>query len=1278
MIAGDVIRNFIEGYNPEGRSEEGVTEFIAMLAAGEIDVQIEKGILRKMAEVMGSVLPFNVSIPSRTQGVQIMKDIADSMRDGAPVDPDKIQKAKARKDKGQEAGDKAQAIEAVDNEDGSVMSTINRENISETAGKEQIITAEAPQYTLNEIFEKTEGRVIVITSDNTGIGNVDGKDVMGGIGYSFLQENLRDGVGFASVNQESVGKVKNMVEKIGKGKDVAVLIMQQNPTAMLGNFYAADYLSEAILKSFPKNRKKVAEEMSKYLLGLTPISNPKKTVKDPSDPKGKKTMLVPDPETAAENKRMIEAFAKGITSEGTKAEAIAEILDNMSFPLRNKIVSSLLPTGYGADSKIFEKGLKGIKPFKPTKSTNYVTRGLANAGFSQVDFWKKYSSPEANTDEYITNAVNGDWGYTYTGFITNSTLDWGKEFQKKGVTHPQFNAKLPSKETFKLDGGYQVDEAFKDVLTYGYNKDKKEYTKPPAGLSKSTSQSIFAGSFQQSTQEAVLELVAQPNTDPFNQYAMLASTQEGKAQIIGELGASKSHKMINKLELARDMEGAGKDKEAIFLATGWYRGLDNQWRSEIRYGHIRKSFFDNIASLGKSGAKDVEFNLADMLDSPVLYEMYPNIKNDYVFVIENMSYLGYHQRSHTKKDKTEGSKIAVSAAAFFEEVNGEYRVKKNRFKELMDTVYHEVQHAVQSAEGVSDGYNELRVQNDVWYSKKRNLNTAKAQLKTVNLLLQEMMEIGEEQMIKNHRTLSYFGEALTMDGRAEDAKNNLGSSNATSNFRWIDSVDPRLIEDLSKLYGKEITEENFPNELLDAILDSRPQGRSIAGDVTAFDVIKRDNFSSAESALEAFGYAVEAAKYFMDNGGIEALKHEKKIRSASNKHFNFFDYAFRNTNVDSGDPTWNFRNRVDYLNRIGKGAAVNISRYGEKTFFGKKMKKFNFDVYLENLGEAEARLAGKRGTQKLKNRVPLIGALFPNVSETEIWQIPPSAFYMRMNEVKKEVAIEKERLSDLKMDFDTKLTEGLSSLDIDTVEEKIESLETAIKVFGTKLQDAFADKKGKAQLIEGTFEDALFRKETQEQLIREGVDNFFKSDTGVNRLFEHLRFKFADKYRPLQNLQTAIEKEKNRLERTDSNFRRAEALMHGKAAEDARQFEEQQLKPLMDKMVEYGVTNEQISEYLYALHAYERNEFVKNTIDPANEAGSGMTNEVAEEIKKKYAGQKEKMDELAEMSYAIAQASRDMMLEFGLISKAQYDSFNMFENYVPLVGNRCSTYIRPV
>jgi hypothetical protein len=1259
---GMVIQKFVDGYKSEDRTEEGVTEFIAMLADGKFDIEIEKGILRKIAEAIGGALNFEVPIPSRTQGVQIMKDIAGALKDGTPVDPEKISKLSNKKDKPREARGKAQDaavsedVTSLLEQDDKVYISAEPSSVSENAGKAQSFLAEGATDIISDnvvSIESIAGENVpaVVFYDNTRVGAstvsnaVDGyktgNKFDGGFGYSF-----RNNIDFeydgkqvkpimAFTGEAEAGKLlKQIASKQGS---LIPLVNQNNLTGHLGNLDTREEL-------FGKNGHFAHVESISKKSSNDVMSALKKAVETAKGFNGKDA-----------TKAKLAQALKTINTDGIKT--VADFNDFVmtsalnSFGLRNAFLSNYILLG--------KRGKKATKSTSPVRNLAYeygiptleeLSEGMTEPAFQNAELGDvvAFVRPAARPTVYTSDKK-------YEG-VTKKDMG---DFQYEVVYAPEMSehASYPF-----VIGGENVGFAEKYIDVTSIFPDLKEVTK------KQSYYKAGRRGYNAPSGKITAEIAGLPSTDPFNEHAVLSSTQEGKAQIIGELGASKSHKIINKLELARDMEQMGKDKEAVFLATGWYRGLDNQWRSEIRYGHVKKAFFDKVASLGKRGAKDVEFSLSDVLDSPVLYELYPNIKEDYVFVIENMRYLGYHQRVHEKKDKTNGSKIAVNAASYFEEVDGLYKVKKAMFKDLMNTIHHEVQHAVQSAEGVSDGYNEARVSGDVWYSKKRGLNTSKTQLKVVKTLFKEMMEIGEEQMLKNHRMLAYFGDALTMDGRASDAKNNLSNDNVASNSRWIGNLDPRFIEDLAKLYGKEITEENFPNELIEPVLNTRPQGRLLYGDVTAFEVIKRDNFGIAASALEMFGYTVEAAKYLVDNGGIEALKHEKKVRSSAAKHFGFFDYAFNNINIDSGDLYWNFRNRVDYLNRVSQGAAINVSRYGEKEFLGRKVKKTNFDVYRENLGEAEARLVGKRGGQKLKKRELLINELFPDVSETEIWQIPPSSFYLKINEAKKKVKVEKERLSDLKMDFDTKLTEGLSPLDIDTVEDKVKSLENTVRILGTKLQDAMSNKKGKAQLIEGTQEFDLFKKDVQEELIKAGVDGFVESNTGANRLFEHLRYKFADKYQPLQNLQKSIEKATGDVLRSDTNFRRAEALMHGKAANDARLFEENMLKPLMDKMAEYNVTNEQLSEYLYSLHAYERNEFVKNTIDPANEQGSGMSNEVADAIKSKYAEQKEIMDELAKAVHEITEQSRTIMLEFGLINLAQYDSFKMFENYIPLVG----------
>lgn len=1267
---GSVIQNFVEGYNIKDRSEEGVTEFIAMLADGKFDIEIEKGILRKIAESIGNALGFKVPVPSRTQAVQIMKDVAGSLRDGTPIDPEKIDKLSKRKDKPSVKKGKAQEVDSSEDvlnileQDDKIYTPTESSEVSVESGKAQsFISDKATDIIYDNLvsIESIAGEKVpaVVFYDNTKVGTSTVSNAIdnyqtnnkfdGGFGYSF-----RSGIDF-NFNGEQVkpimaftgeAEAAKLLKQVGSKEGSLIPLVNQNGlTGHLGNLDTREEL-------FGKNG---------HFAHVESLS--KKAAKDVMSALNQAIDAAKSFEGKDATKTKVAQALKTINTDGIKT--VADFNDFVmtsalnSFGLRNAFLSNYILLG--------KRGKKATKSTSPVRNLAYqygiptleeLSEGMTEPAFQNAEL--------GDVIAFVRPAENP---IIYT---SDKRYESGEKKNMGGFEYEIVYAPEMSKHTSYpfVIGGENVGFAEKYIDVTSIFPDLKDISKKQSYY-KAGRRGYTAPS---GTIEA--ETAALPNESEINQFYKQSSTQEGKAQIIGELGASKSHKLINKLELARDMEADGKDRDAIFFATGWYRAMDNQWRSEIRYGHIKKSFFDTLELLGKAGVEGVDLSLGGVFDSPALYDLYPSIK-DYTFTIEKMDYLtmGYHKRNYKSKDGKYTGKIAVNSKMYFEEVDGKYRVKKgNSMKSLMDTIYHEVQHAVQSEEGVTDGYNQVRVSGDAWYSKKRGLNTAKAQQKVVDTLFKEMMGIGEEQMLKNHRILAYMGNALEMDYTSEDANKALTDATVYSSTKWITEFDIREIEALAALNPEEITSDNFPNELVEPMLTKRIRGVSYVGERNAFEVLKKDNFGDEESALEMFKKAIEAAKYFIDNGGEKALSFERKLLRAADKHFGYFKYAFENINIDEKDPAYNVRNRIDYLEKVSKGAAINVSRYTKKTvssssFFNFETGKMtNFDIYQRNLGEAEARLVGKRGLQKVKNRAPLISELYPDVDNSEIWQIPPASFYLKMEGKKKELKKEEERLSDLKMDFDTKLTEGLDQSDISTLEERVESLNNTIKVFGTKLQDALSDKKGKAQLIEGTQEFDLFKKDVQEQMIKAGVDGFVESNTGVNRLFEQLRYKFADKYQPLQNLQKSIEKATGDVLRSDANFRRAEALMHGKAANDARLFEENMLKPLMDKMVEYGVTNEQLSEYLYSLHAYERNEFVKNTIDPANEQGSGMSNEVAEAIKSKYADQKDVMDELAKDVYAITEASRETMLEAGLINKAQYDSFKMFENYIPLVG----------
>lgn len=136
------------------------------------------------------------------------------------------------------------------------------------------------------------------------------------------------------------------------------------------------------------------------------------------------------------------------------------------------------------------------------------------------------------------------------------------------------------------------------------------------------------------------------------------------------------------------------------------------------------------------------------------------------------------------------------------------------------------------------------------------------------------------------------------------------------------------------------------------------------------------------------------------------------------------------------------------------------------------------------------------------------------------------------------------------------------------------------------------------------------------------------------------------------------------------NFSQAEINMHGKAANDIDKFDKT-LEGIIKEISDKKLTVQNVSDYLYAKHAEERNRYIKENIDPENEFGSGMTPQEADRILNKTftEDQKADLESLSQKFYDILAGTRTIMLEHGLITEEQYDTLsNFYENYVPLQG----------
>lgn len=125
-----------------------------------------------------------------------------------------------------------------------------------------------------------------------------------------------------------------------------------------------------------------------------------------------------------------------------------------------------------------------------------------------------------------------------------------------------------------------------------------------------------------------------------------------------------------------EMQGVGA--ETIRQKTGWFRGADGKWRWEI----------DDSGMKLRTDAADISnyTTLGELVDAPALFATYPNMKDmDVTFHnLERGQLGGYNRRFDS---------IELS------------RDLKNRPEALLNSLIHEVQHAIQQREGFKPGAN---------------------------------------------------------------------------------------------------------------------------------------------------------------------------------------------------------------------------------------------------------------------------------------------------------------------------------------------------------------------------------------------------------------------------------------------------------------------------------------------------------------------------------------------------------------------------------------------
>lgn len=135
---------------------------------------------------------------------------------------------------------------------------------------------------------------------------------------------------------------------------------------------------------------------------------------------------------------------------------------------------------------------------------------------------------------------------------------------------------------------------------------------------------------------------------------------------------------LESLRKAQAMQEAGADMESIRKATGWHEGMDGKWRFEINDSRMQL----------RTDAADIPnyTTLGELVDAPELFEAYPDMADLSVtfHTLEDGQNGGYSR----KFDSIELS-----------------RDLKNRPEALLNSLIHEVQHAIQNREGFARGAN---------------------------------------------------------------------------------------------------------------------------------------------------------------------------------------------------------------------------------------------------------------------------------------------------------------------------------------------------------------------------------------------------------------------------------------------------------------------------------------------------------------------------------------------------------------------------------------------
>lgn len=311
-------------------------------------------------------------------------------------------------------------------------------------------------------------------------------------------------------------------------------------------------------------------------------------------------------------------------------------------------------------------------------------------------------------------------------------------------------------------------------------------------------------------------------------------------------GANANGANLESLREAQEMQAAGADMESIRKATGWHEGMDGKWRWEI----------DDSGMQLRTDAADIPnyTTLGELVDAPELFEAYPDMADLSVtfHTLEDGQNGGYSR----KFDSIELS-----------------RDLKNRPEALLNSLIHEVQHAIQNREGFASGANPA-----YWNRRMENgFDSRTAEERREGARLQEQYE----QMQENDPQFVAAMEEL--DAMAPQVPRGKIDLNTWEQIEpdppeWVRYDERR--DQLEEQYGDRVWDWYSLRDSIDrnARNGSRMPTdlyRDTAGEIEARDVSKRRELTAEERRETAPDYGSEDT-VFADGGDGYAMSQREQ------------------------------------------------------------------------------------------------------------------------------------------------------------------------------------------------------------------------------------------------------------------------------------------------------------------------------------------------------------------------------------------------------------------